>query len=116
MSEFILEYWLQVVFGTILTILSFGVKKLSSMLKNEIAEQNSIKRGIQAILRDRLIESYNIYTGTGFCAIHNRDNISNMYEQYNTLGKDGVIDRLIDELNDLPVKKIEEIEEILDAE
>jgi len=107
MNEFILEYWLQVVFGIVLTILSFGVRKISSVLYNEIAEQKSIKMGIQAILRDRLIQSYNVHIALGYCEIHNRDNISNMHEQYSTLGADGVIDRLIDEITDLPVKKIE---------
>ena len=107
MNEFILEYWLQVVFGVILAILSFGVRKIADSLKNEIADQKSIKLGIQAILRDRLIQSYNVHTALGYCEIHDRDNISNMYKQYHTLGANGVVDRLIIELLDLPVKQRE---------
>ena len=107
MDEFILKYWLQVVFGIVLTILSFGVRKIAASLKNEIADQKSIKLGIQAILRDRLIQSYNVHTALGYCEIHDRDNISNMYKQYHTLGANGVIDRLINEVTNLPVKQRE---------
>lgn len=116
MKEFIIRYWLQVLFSGILGLLTYTVKKITSELKREKEEQRVafekekeeqvlMKLALQAILRDRLIQSYNHHKDKGFCAIHDRDNITNMYNQYHKLGANGVIDSLIDEILKLPVKK-----------
>lgn len=99
MVEFVTTYWLEVAFGGVLTVLGCGVKKLTK----KVEEQESIRLGMQAILRDRLIQSYNYHMDKGCCAIHDRDNIINMYNQYHTLGANGVIDDLMKELFELPV-------------
>lgn len=103
MKDFFIKYWLQTLFGIILSILSAGMKKMAIDIKREMMDQRSIKLGIQAILRDRLIQSYNYHVNLGHCEIHDRDNITNMYNQYHTLGANGVIDGLIKELLNLPV-------------
>lgn len=43
-----------------------------------MADQSCIKLGVSAILRDRIIQSYNLHLERGYCAIRDRDNISNM--------------------------------------
>lgn len=104
MKDFIVKYWLQVIFGGALAILGGFTKWIVAMLKSEMCDQASIKAGVQAILRDRIIQSYNTHMEVGYCAIHDRDNIINMYNQYHVLGANGVVDSLIDELLALPVK------------
>lgn len=103
MREFIIKYWLQVLFGAVLSVLGMITKRISDVLKKEMCDQQSIKLGVQAILRDRIIQSYNHHMKVGYCAIHDRDNIIHMYQQYHTLGQNGVIDKLVDELMALPV-------------
>lgn len=110
MQEFILRYWLEVFFGLVLGFLSFVIKRIAVSLNKEMKDQSSIKIGVQAILRDRLINSYNYHIELGFCSIHDRDNILNMYRQYHTLGVNGVVDGLMDELLSLPVKSCTESE------
>lgn len=104
MKEFIIRYWIQVLFSGVLTALGIGMKKITQEFKREMLDQKSIKLGVQAILRDRLIQSYNYHSSSGFCAIHDRDNIINMYNQYHALGANGVIDSLISELLELPMQ------------
>lgn len=94
MWEWILKYWLEVLF---VALFGYVIRVWKS--------QNAIKNGIQAILRDRLIQAYNYHMEKGYCAIHDRDSICNMYAQYHHLGANGVIDNLMEEFNDLPVKK-----------
>lgn len=106
MGDFILKYWLQVLFSFILGALSFITKRISTLLQREMVDQKSIRLGVQAILRDRLIQSYNFHIELGFCAIHDRDNITNMYDQYHQLGVNGVVNRLMDELLALPIKEM----------
>lgn len=119
MTEFIVKYWLEVTFTGILGVLTLGFKKFSKSIKLELAEsitkevsgtlvseiedQKILKLAMQAMLRDRLIQSYNHFTEKGCCAIHDRDNVINMYTQYHNLGANGVIDGLMGELMELPV-------------
>lgn len=105
MQEFILKYWLEVSFGAIIGFFGFIIKKIVNSLNKEMKDQSSIKVGVQAILRDRLINSYNYHIDLGFCSIHDRDNIINMYNQYHHLGVNGVVDSLMDELLSLPIKE-----------
>lgn len=94
MVEFLLKYWLEVLLGL-----------FTASLVKVILGYKATRAGLQALLRDRLIQSYNYHTSKGCCAIHDRDNVLNMYEQYHHLGANGVVDGLMDELLKLPVTK-----------
>ncbi len=103
MRDFIVKYWLEFVFTGAITVLSIAIKNIVTVLKKEMTDQACIRHGVQAILRDRIIQAYNQYTEKGYCAIHDRDNLSNLYLQYHTLGANGVIDGLVEEIFKLPV-------------
>ena len=105
MREFIIKYWLQVLFSGMLTFLGYMVRKISDDFKREKNEQKLLKEAMQAMLRDRLIQVYNHYTEKGYMSIHNRDNVLNMYDKYHKLGENGVMNGLMDELKALPVSK-----------
>lgn len=108
MKEFMVRYWVEFLYTSALGILGYCITKIRSVLAKEMADQSCIKLGVQAILRDRIIQSYNLHSERGYCAIHDRDNISNLYEQYHNLGANGVIDGLVAEMLALPVHKIEQ--------
>lgn len=98
MEEFILKYWMEVGF-TVIT--GFLVKRS----RQDKKEREAMQLGVQALLRNELIESHDKYMKEGCCPIHNRDNIINMYDQYHKLGANGVVDGLMNELLRLPVEK-----------
>ena len=92
-------------FTAVLSVLTYVMRKVVKRLEQKTKEDNAVQLGVQAILRDRLIQSYNHHMEKGFCAIHDRDNVLNMYKQYHNLGVNGVVDKLIDELMTLPIKE-----------
>ena len=55
-------------------------------------EQEAMMSGMQAILRDRLLQAYRHYEDKGFADYDDRSNIENMYSAYHNLGKNGVMD------------------------
>ena len=55
-------------------------------------EQEAMMSGMQAILRDRLLQAYRHYEDKGFADYDDRSNIENMYNAYHNLGKNGVMD------------------------
>lgn len=67
----------------------------------------AIEGGLQALLRAELIRSHDHYTTKGFMPIYARENYDNCYKHYKTLGADGVIDDLVNEIRSLPIKRLE---------
>ena len=62
-------------------------------------------RGVQALLRDRIIQAYNHYTDKGYCPIYGLENVESMYRQYHALGGNGAITELVDRLKELPTER-----------
>ncbi len=106
MVEFIAEYWLQLLFGAAVTALSLAYRALLKRIR----QQDAIRMGIVALLRDRMIGLYNHYEEKGFCPIYARDNLLQMYQQYHNLGGNGTITQLVEEIQKLPTEKREESE------
>lgn len=95
---------------TIWTMLTtFGIPSICvgaviGISRQTVKEIRAVKLGLQAVLRDRLIESYNHYSEKGSAPIYARDNFENMYNQYHTLGANGVMDDMHKAFLDLPIK------------
>lgn len=62
MLEWLTKYWLEALFSGILTGLSFIVKMMWNRQKQEDRRQKAIELGIQALLRDRVVQAYYHYT------------------------------------------------------
>lgn len=104
MIEFITHYWLEVVFSALLAGFGIAYRTLSKKVK----EQDAIKHGIVALLRDRIIQTYNHYMDKGYCPIYALDNIHSLYEQYQNLGGNGTVTRLMEEIEKIPTERREE--------
>ncbi|MBQ9211264.1 MAG: hypothetical protein IJ153_06125 [Clostridia bacterium] len=69
-------------------------------------EQNkAIMLGLQAVLRDRLLQGYRHYEEKGWADYEDRQNLENIYTQYHALGANGVMDdfkKRFDALPDYP--------------
>lgn len=100
-----MEYWLVAVMGGVLYLFKKYMKDLDAKFDKFIMENTAMKSGIQAVLRDRIIQSHKYLIDKGIANVEDRDNIFNMYEQYHQLGANGVIDGLMDDICELPVRK-----------
>ena len=110
MLEFVLKYWLEALFGVMLTGLSFLVRRLFRDVKMNRRTTSAVEAGIRCMLRDRLINSYEQYTRLGCCPLAIRENTREMYAAYKALGGNGAVDHIVEEMNELPtIKKGERI-------
>ncbi len=100
MADWILKYWIQALFSFVIAGLVAVYRKLACKMK----EQDAIKLGIQALLRDRIIQSYNHYMEKECCPIYALENVIALYVQYNALGGNGAVTELIEKLKDLPTE------------
>lgn len=69
----------------------------------ELEKQNrAIMLGVQAMLRDRLLQGYRHYIEKGWADYDDRENLENIWKQYHALGANGVMDDMRNQFRSLP--------------
>lgn len=111
MKDFIIRYWIQVIFGLVMGGVGAAYKILAKRIHKQSCDQKALKEGTQALLRSEIIRCYDMYIERGYVSIHGLESISAMYESYHTLGGNGTVTKLVEELRELPVKTRKTIEE-----
>jgi len=101
-GTFIARYWLEVLFGMLTALLGAGYGWAMKKVKDSRREQKVIKHGIQALLRDRIIQSYNHCQDKGCCPIYALENVHDMFREYKALDGNGTIAKLVEEMEDMP--------------
>lgn len=86
--------------SAVATIVSFILARLKKMK----SDQDALKSGVQALLRQEMIKDYNKWSEKGYAPIYVRENFINVYEQYHSLGANGVMDDMKDKFMQLPIK------------
>ena len=66
------------------------------------AQNTATMLGVQALLRDRLLQAFNHYLARGWIGADDRANIDNMYVQYEALGENNVISDIYNQVRALP--------------
>lgn len=105
MKEWVLKYWIEALFSLVISGTALAYKKLSCRVTGRVKEQEAIKLGIQALLRDRIIQSYNHYIEMCYIPIYALENVLAMYASYHALGGNGTVTKLIEALKELPTEK-----------
>ncbi|WP_419032412.1 hypothetical protein, partial [Dysgonomonas gadei] len=101
MNEIILyigSHWVDWLFIAISTFLGCGYRQILKRQKEESEKTEALHDGMQALLRDRIIQAYNHYQDKGFCPIYGKENVKRMYDAYHTLGGNDVATELKDKL------------------
>ena len=62
----------------------------------------AIKLGLQALLRDRLLQAYEFYGHRGWANYDEKQNVRNLYDQYDALGPNGIMELKHDAFIRLP--------------
>jgi len=96
-----MQYWLEVVFGLAITILSFVV----GTVKKKLEEQEAIKNGLIAILHDRLFQSGMYFINKREIGLSELKNIEKLYEAYHELGGNGTGTEIYERVMDLKIIK-----------
>lgn len=88
-----------VISGLVAMLINRGMKARDAK-QEEIRQQNealekqnaAMMLGVQALLQDRLLQGYKHYQEKGWAGFEDRQTMENMYNQYHTLGKNGIMD------------------------
>lgn len=88
---------------TVINIIAGAViSYLFALYRAKKKQNDALKAGLQALLRDRIIQAYNHYVqDKGWIPIYAKESIDACYKSYEALGNNGVIDNLMQQLNEL---------------
>lgn len=68
------------------------------------AQNKATMLGVQALLRDRLLQAFRHYIQQGYADYNDRENVRNMYAQYEALGPNSVMSDLYEKFTALPMQ------------
>ena len=101
MLEFIIQYWMQILFGIVVTVLSAGY----AGLKRQIKKYKNLELGMQCLLRAELIRMHDKYMERGYCPIYAKDALERAYSSYHALEGNGTVTGLVEDVRMLPTEK-----------
>ena len=74
----------------------------TGLVVNQYHQLRAVKLGLQAILRDRLLQAYEFYAHRGYADYDEKANVVNLYQQYEMLGPNGIMHRKHERFLELP--------------
>jgi hypothetical protein len=95
---------------TILSLIAFPtifvglLALLNEKIKHQMKMTVAVQVGVQALLRDRLYQLYRFCAQKGSATTYQRENFENMWNQYEQLGKNGVMKDVHDKFMALPIE------------
>ena len=99
-----MNYWVQWLCGLAAAGLTAGFRLLYRRQKRADQRQKVVEQGIQALLRDRIVQAYYHYSERGWITLHGLENVEVLYQEYHALGGNGAVTKLVDDLRELEVR------------
>lgn len=106
MSEFILKYWVEVLLTGISSFVVFTYRKIKNRFKDQDKKREAIEKGVQALLRNELIQRFREYKLAGEMTLLDKENMDHMFTEYFNLGGNGMMQEVYLEFKDIPIKII----------
>jgi len=97
--DLITGIFISIVTALILSAIGYCIAKIKGIIK----KQSAIENGVQALLRDRIIQLFNHYSSKNFMPIYARENAESLFREYSSLGGNGTVSGLVEMLMRLPV-------------
>lgn len=94
MIAFIKGHVWEWIFTVVTAALAWCLRNVSTRLKQEQQKNEAISEGIQALLRESIVSSYNKYSDKGFMPIYAKESIKRAYTAYKALGGNDVASEL----------------------
>jgi len=96
--EWVARYWAEAGFA-------LALAAVTAWIRLTVSQQAAIRRGLKALLHDRIVQTYNDYTERGYCPISAREGAEALHKVYKALGGNGTLARLVTGLHELPTER-----------
>lgn len=103
MWEFLVKYWLEVLFGCITTGVGIALRRISKKLEKERIRSKAIEDGVRDVLRLQILDNYEKCKQAGKISVSRKDAIDSAYNSYHALGGNGTITQVHSEIMEMPI-------------
>lgn len=100
-QEIISKVILAVVSSLVTGVIGYLIAKIKEYKKKDCNQQEALK----CLLRSNITSKYYVYTEIGAIPLYEKENINYMEEQYTAMGGNSYVGKLVEEINELPIKK-----------
>lgn len=104
MWEWLVKYWLEVLFGLVVTGIGIVQRRLSKRMKEERKRNEAIENGVRDMLRLTILDNYERCKQAGIISVARKDAVDSAYQSYHALGGNGTITRVHEEIMAMPIK------------
>lgn len=105
MWEWLVKYWLEVLFGLVVTGIGIVQRRLSKRMKEERKRNEAIENGVRDMLRLTILDNYERCKSAGIISVARKDAVDSAYQSYHALGGNGTITKVHAEIMDMPIIK-----------
>lgn len=102
LTEIILGNWIEWLMLGVFSAASLWHRKIMKAISDDKAKDKAVAQGVEALLRDRIIDCYNKYEKKGVCPIYAKENVKRLYAPYHELGGNDVATELVEQLLGMP--------------
>lgn len=99
--DFIVNYWIQFIFGLIITFGTYLFHKLTNYYKNISSSVDSVK----VLLKAKIVEEYHMIKREKTISIYQKQLILDLWREYKNLGGNGFVDEMIEEIERIPISE-----------
>lgn len=100
MLSFILNYWIEILFSLIVTVITFIYRKIFKYVK----KIDILKEGACLNLKMHIIEKYEKVLKKKYITIEEKEEIMTLYNVYKKLECSNIVEEIIKELSNIPLK------------
>ena len=101
-TKIILDNWIEWLMLGVFSAASLWHRKVIKAISDDRAKYKAVAKGLEALLRDRIIDCYNKYEKKGICPIYAKENVERLYIPYHELGGNDVATELVEQLLGMP--------------
>ena len=103
MWEWLVKYWLEVLFGLVTAGVGIALRRINKALQKEKVRNQAIEDGVRDILRMQILDTYERCTQVGKITVSRKDAIDSAYRSYHALGGNGTITQVHNEIMEMPI-------------
>ena len=94
----------EILLETYTIVLPFLLGYIVWLLKRQNKKRDANSKGTMLLLRVQLIEYHEKWTERGYITKHGLENFIEMYDAYHSLGGNGMVTKLLEEIKKLPIR------------
>lgn len=108
MGDWLVKYWLGVIFGAVTGAGGWAARTLWKRQKQQQAQQEALKDGMLALMHDRIFAIYEECNRKKHASVEDIRNLEYLYRPYHKLGGNGTGTELYERVKKMPTQSVGE--------